>query len=407
MMKFLLLLGFFLTSIECLLPFNQLKRIQSFRANSIMCGKKRNQENDEGSNFWLESLKARQQEITQENYILEQKWRNADCSSQIKLRLPDWTRRLDVEYPLAACGSASGHVYVANVETGEIIATTERKMDEKDNDKEEQMASIDTCIKVERVRELLHYGAGMVGTVDIAFAGDLICVSNPLSDTSSVQIWRMGPESSQHLLFQGYMVGLEGIIVTCLELDEEYLWVGTADGDVFAYSHTETRNSLPLALQTQPKLKWKFQDSVLSLSLQAEIGHGLVTTATGSVELISIDDDGQGKAVCSLYPPLTSKENILTAILTQTNPDNENSYAIIGGGGDGSIWIQPLNMDQHGEISEEQPFKDPLTQISPPHLGPVKCLSSPVPGLLVSGGLDGSVRVWDIEEGASLYQFVG
>jgi WD40 repeat protein len=76
-------------------------------------------------------------------------------------------------------------------------------------------------------------------------------------------------------------------------------------------------------------------------------------------------------------------------------------------GGDGSIWTQPLKVDQYGEVCEEQPFQDPLIQIRPPHLGPVKCLASPIPGLLVSGGLDGSLRVWDIEEGSSLYQFVG
>ena len=295
----------------------------------------------------------------------------------------------------------------------------------------------------------------------IAFKGDLICVSNPLTNKSSVHVWRIDTEAitatatsssslnSQKLLtYQGYMVGLEGVIVTCLELDEEYLWVGTADGDLFVYSHLDGNSSLPLTLQTRPERKWKFQDTIISLHLNQEIGYGLVTTATGSVELLSIDDDdddyddndgdnnsSSNKAICSLYPPLNSKENVLSAILAQFNhptdnnnndddkKENNSSYAIVCGGGDGSIWIQPLNMDQFGELSDEQPFKDPLKQISPPHLGPVKCLASPLPGLLVSGGLDGSVRVWDIQENegdngsgggsgnnsssSSLYQFVG
>lgn len=64
-------------------------------------------------------------------------------------------------------------------------------------------------------------------------------------------------------------------------------------------------------------------------------------------------------------------------------------------------------MDQYGDVSRDQPFQDPLQQVKPAHQGPVKCLANPIPGFLVSGAADGSLRVWDTEENASMYQFVG
>jgi WD40 repeat protein len=367
---------------------------QSSEAYYYLTTKLRRSSDDSDDGSILESLKARQKELNYRSFISEQKWRNADCSSQIKVRLQnDFCRRLDVEYPLAAIGSTSGNIYIANLETGEILTHTAKEVSE------DAMQSVDVCIQVERLRQLLHYGAGRVGTVAVAFSGDLICVSNPLEESSGVQVWRF---DGTQLVCQGNIQGLDCAIVTCLKIAEDYLWVGTAKGNVYAYSLTEDLDSFPLTLQSQAELEWKFANSIISLSLEPSIGHGVVTTASGAVELISMEDDG--KAGCSFYPPLNGKENIVSAILARIT---DTSYAIVCGGGDGSIWSQPLNLDSYGEILDEQPFLDPLTQLRPPHLGPVKCLANPLPGMLVSGGLDGSLRVWDMEEGASLYQFVG
>ena len=49
-------------------------------------------------------------------------WKNAQCSSTIRLSLNDWIRRLAIDtYPLAVAGSANGNIYLADLERGEEL----------------------------------------------------------------------------------------------------------------------------------------------------------------------------------------------------------------------------------------------------------------------------------------------
>jgi WD40 repeat protein len=360
------------------------------------------EENIQGDSL-LESLKARQSELVRDRMRKEQKWRNADCSSGIKLAIPDWVRRLDVEYPLAACGSSSGAVFVANLETGHNVATNVAHNDDEDDTL--VISNPKTPSGLDSVLRLLYGSYDGGGTLAIAFAGDLIATSNR---EGSVELWRLGV-SSQKLVPQGTMKCLDGILVTCLHLDEDYLWVGTANGNLQAYPLEST---LPLALQHEAELEWNFPSALLSLSMCPDIGCGVATTANGSVELVSTEEDG--RAICSFYPPFDSGDRRsspaygMSAILvSHGNVEEGYSYSIACGGSDGSLWLQSLRITEDGEVDEDQPFFEPVRQMRPPHLGPIKCLASPLPGLLISGGLDGCMRVWDVKEASSLYQFVG
>ena len=387
---------------------------------------------------WMESLKARQSQINQESYWKEQKWRHADCRSGAKVALPDWVRRMDVQYPLVACGSSQGNVYIAHLESGDILATTAGEKAASDDDDKDSSVLSEVEQELKRLqkqalgqlsapkrlestlRDLFgSYDGG--GTLAIAFDDNLIAVANR---QGSVEILRF---NEQRLIRQGTLQPLEGIIVTCLELDEDYLWVGTADGKVQAYD----LHGGSLALQTEPELEWEFSSSVLSLSVSSELGYAVLTTSSGGVELINMEDDDR-RPLGSFYPPFDSSTRrsarslALSAVLLEhevlSNDEDDDDdeqdaddvklelpdieYSIACGGNDGSIWIQPLQMTEDGEIDEDRPFSEELFQLGS-HLGAVKCLVSPIPGLLVSGGLDGTMRIWDVVEKESLYQFVG
>jgi WD40 repeat protein len=62
----------------------------------------------------------------------------------------------------------------------------------------------------------------------------------------------------------------------------------------------------------------------------------------------------------------------------------------------------PLNIDQKtGKVDEDNPFdvtESTETAMKPKHTGPVLCLASPNAGMFITGGQDGSIRVWECPE---------
>jgi WD40 repeat protein len=364
------------------------------------------------------SLKARQQELAALDAKRTQKWRSADCDSGIRAALPTWIRRLDVSYPLAACGSATEDIYIANLETGKVLACTNNEHDddrvEKQNDGNKEFPD-----NLEQTVRLLFGSYDGGGTLAIAFFNALICHAGR---KGGVNLWRLDPIiSSQErgsLISQGSMRALEGVLVTCLLLDEDYLWVATADGRIQAYN---LQGDLPLALKKAPDMEWNIDATIVSMSLCPQVGCGVVATSSGGVELFSMEEGG--RSLASFYPPFDSMErkasnvHALCAVIVQhakmANGQGDldpgrDAYSIACGGNDGSLYVQPLQMiATTDQVDTSKPFTKPLRQLRPRHFAPLKCLASPAPGLLISGGLDGTLRVWDIVEAKCLYQFVG
>lgn len=376
-----------------------------------------NNNNNEHNNDWsMEALRSRQAELTTEStsteqYLQDQKWREADCQSRVQVTLPDWVRRLDVQYPLAACGTAKGTIYLTHLETGEILAKGHRDYPGDGDTK------VVDGLTAGQLKALYGTNDGG-GTVAIAFAADLIVEANR---DGGVHFWRLDAGST-NLVYQGTMKALEGVLVTCLQLDDEYLWVASADGKLQAFpldNNSSDSSALPLQMQQTPELFWQFRSQILSLSLTPDIGCGVVTTVRGTVELISMENDG--KPICGFFPPYNydddddddeTEEGIhaLSGILVAHGEEDENGnlpYSIAVGGNDGSLVLQPLRIDEDGEVDEGQPFMGSLRRFTPSHKGAVKCLANPIPGMLISASHDGSMRVWDVATAHCIYQFVG
>lgn len=360
------------------------------------------------SDSLLESLRQRQLELQSDEKERANKWKTADCSSSIRLILPNWVRRLDVEYPLVACGSGRGDVYLGNLETGNVVAigqVEEKEDDDNDNEEESERTK-----KLQKVVRVLFNGYDGGGTLAMAFQGTLICEARR---SGGVHVWRLDPESDR-LVPQGSIPALKDDLVTALHLDKDYLWVGSVDGVLQAYS---LREELPLALQNTPEMEWEFEETILSMAFSLPHGCGAVTTSAGSVSLFSVE--GEDVALGSFYPPFDSTErksvqsfpSSVTFVEMHDARDGSHinkSLLVACGGNDGSIYLQPVELTSSGgEVDADRPFSKPLRPLRPRHFGPAKCLASPVPGILVSAGYDGGMRVWDVHEAICLYQFVG
>lgn len=343
----------------------------------------------------MESLRARQLELQNQEAARYENWKTAKCESSIPVALPDWVRRIDVNYPLVAAGSSSGTLFVCHAETGDILAQSQDAAQEQ-----EELEDIESILRI------LFGPFDGGGTLAIAICGDLIISAGR---QGSVQIHRYD-KTSKLLLSQGSIKALEGLLVTSLQLDEEYAWIGTKDGRVLAYPHSDSLK--PLSLQSEAAFEFTTpsKSSILSLSIDPSIGYGVFTTAQGSVELFSMDnDDHNNRILASWYPPFdngVSRQSSNTYPLTATIVGTKDGgFRMACGASDGSLYLHPLKWENDLDILH--PLDGDAIECQPKHQAPLNCLVSPKPGLLVSGGQDGAIRMWDVSEALCLYQFMG
>jgi WD40 repeat protein len=385
------------------------------------------------SSSFMESLRARQQELLNKNRAMRDQWIRPSASSTSSLAFPDWVRRISVDYPLVACGSASSTIFVAHLETGKVLAASVDQQgfqknqeanymfDEEDEEGDDEPAEQDETLQ-KILRDLYGaYDGG--GTLAIAMSGTLIVDAGR---NKGVRLHRLDT-SSEMLVKQGTIPALDNVLVTALQIvNDEYLWVGTADGRVQVYDSLQN-----LPLHTKPAAEYKLGSAVMSLDIHAKLACAVATTASGSglVYLIPDIEDYESQDVYSFAPPFDGTERrrkstfCLTATIVETHEtetDNSSNvtfssttstspgYSIVCGANDGSIWVQPLAMDESGSLLNlERPFQEAMTPLHPNHFGPVKAMVSPIPNLVCSAGQDGTMRMWDLEKSKILYQFVG
>ncbi|KAL7566347.1 hypothetical protein ACA910_013666 [Epithemia clementina (nom. ined.)] len=401
----------------------------------------------------FQSLRDRADEIAQKTRALTNKWKTGDCKSTLPLALPDWVRRIDVDYPLVACGSSQETVYLGHLETGQIIAQShvggssssssdEEELDNDDDDEEQQEGDRIPDIELEQTLRYMFGSYDGGGTLSIAFQGSLICEG---TRQGGVRIWRVDP-STKTLVSQGSIPALNGRLATCLHLDQDdvgtnRLWVGTHDGEIHLFRMDNPLK--PLALQTTPHYTWTFGKSrscILSMHFCPDFHCGVAALGGGSVQLFSTTVANpnsneqptkttttiqQRAVIDTLYPPFESSSERRSAhvypthaclVQTKLVVDDKNDSEITGltivcGGSDGSMDMQKVAITEHGEIDLDRPFQEPIQAMGQGHLirgsGLIKAMVSPSVNMLVSLGQDGCMRVWDVLEKRPFYSFQG
>ena len=341
---------------------------------------------------------------SQEELQMMSSWRNANCSSTIRLSLDDWVRRLAIDtYPLGVCGSANGSIHLIDLEKGETL----------DCVSDVHEAQIDDEDVEDAMRKLFgkHDGGGILA---ISIRNDIVVSSGREGglqvfkidgeETSYYKGSRGGSATSTklHLKSEGMLFYMVGTLVTSLAFDDSgFLWVGGYDGYVRAFEYDDREKSL--VEQTEPSFEIEIGSEVLHVSVNESVGCGVASTADGEVVLFSLEE---GEIITRWKPfgkgvGKRKREYARTAIIVQNDEASESNgavWSIIAGGSEGSMFQSRLNVDSIGYVSDRSPLVDDESLIGrfrPSHIMSVMALSSPFAGVVVSGSQDGHMRVWD------------
>lgn len=352
-------------------------------------------------------------------------WKEANCVSTVRLSLGDWVRRMAIDiYPLAVCGSASGNLYLADLQRGEeldcLVQLHAAQVDDNENPPD----------KIEEALECLYGQTDGGGVIAVAMKDDLIVsagregsvrVSAISGQEEEVYKGSRGGTSRQTkltLVPQGTIRSLDGsetgsgdVLITALAFDDAgILWAGGFDGILRGYNYEE-QDALgrPLMIRQQSLYEINCGSGIVSLSVNDEIGCGVVSTVEDGIILFSLED-GEILGKWNPFVKKVRKEFARSAIVVRNDKastfgiEEKDVWSVIIGGSRGSMFQRRLNVDPTGSyVSESHPFLDQTKQgkglfpvkMRPSHLGAVVNLASPAPGLFVSGAQDGSMRVWD------------
>lgn len=405
-------------------------------------------------------------------------WRQANCISTVRLTLPDWIRRLAVDlYPLVVCGSASGNLYLGDLEEGDVL------------DCLENVHAAQVVVGMNDDRDIAEALTKLYGKYDgggvlaLAIKDDLIVsagreggvhVCTIVGEETEVYLGIRGGTSRQtklRLQREGKLRGLEGNgygndlvpgerglegptpaisssapLITSLIFDSQgTLWVAGYDGTLRGYHHEELdANARPLMLrQKHAEYEINIGSPIVSMTVNDELGCGVLTTTTKGVLLFSLDD-GQVLGQWNPFEYSKREEFARTALIVATEESGDDyslpfgpaaslsRWTLVTGGSKGSMYQRSVAVDPRtGFIDEESPFltssgalqgqKDQIEsevrddrseydeeqvtldipgvpqKIRPNHLGPIVDLASPAPGLFISGSHDGTMRVWSCD----------
>eukprot|EP00526_Cylindrotheca_closterium_P013368 CAMPEP_0113637276 /NCGR_PEP_ID=MMETSP0017_2-20120614/19505_1 /TAXON_ID=2856 /ORGANISM="Cylindrotheca closterium" /LENGTH=532 /DNA_ID=CAMNT_0000548283 /DNA_START=68 /DNA_END=1666 /DNA_ORIENTATION=+ /assembly_acc=CAM_ASM_000147 len=370
---------------------------------------------------WFDALKRRQRSI--EKVAVEssssarylQNWKSANCASTVRLSLDDWIRRMAIEnYPLAVCGSASGHIYLADLQQGQALDCIQ---DIHSAQLHEDDSRYTTTFQNAMNDLYGRYDGG--GVIALAIKGDIVAsagreggvhiatITGEEEDLYKGSRGGIARQTKLSLKREGFLRGLENssdALITSLAFDASgTLWVGGYDGNLMGYDAEEMdADNRPMLLrQKYPMFETNLNSPILSISINDDIGCGVGCTRGGGIFIFSTDD---GQVFATWKPVGKRDEFFRTAIIVQNDPDPESIWSIVCGGSEGSVFQRALNVDiLSRSVSDAAPFRDMIegsthelpSKLRPNHQGSVLAMASPFPGLLVTGAQDGNVRVWD------------
>ncbi|KAL7426317.1 LOW QUALITY PROTEIN: hypothetical protein ACHAXH_000315 [Discostella pseudostelligera] len=332
-------------------------------------------------------------------------------------------------YPFVACGSAYGSIYVANVESQQVLGVAQGvhcPSSAEDDLLDDELAR---CLYGE-------YDGG--GVLSVAMYGSNLVASS--GREGGVKLFKLvaRKDSTRRSSSELKLIGkvLPNILVTCLKFDAfGQLHMGGQDGclRMANVNNLSSNEQFDYDAMQEVKLLSSSSSSVLSLAISEELD--MVTTGhiNGDICIYSLnsDNDCNDAHLLGVWNPFRGTNTQSVAFISsgeqqqndtgvQNNSINAaTSWSIVAGGGNGEVWlaqIEPsyihaakspllVNDDENvGATTVQQvtsttvPIikENSIQQIQPSHRGPVLSLATQPGGVLVSAGHDSMLRVTQI-----------
>lgn len=351
------------------------------------------------------SLRRRQEELRSDSEETDRRWSEADFTTTAGLSLEDdWIRRIDVgPWPLAAVGSASGRIRVADLSTQRVVADS--------GDEQHAARGGDPGLL-----HSLHGAYDGGGVLAVAMHDDVVVSAGR---EGNVKVWRYHEDGNdndnndqQQLRAQGGP--LDGVFVSSLSFDAQgALWVGGYNDKTVRRLELDTHNEYGAIKITVP-LTVQFSSPVLSVATDTDLDLCVCGLEDGTVQLVRMTS---GDVLPDSWRPFGDDDDDTTVArsVAVVRQDDGDEGSVVCGGGDGSLHLQRLSVHERTGKVVGLDCAVGAEKITPSHGGPVVSMAARRGGLLVTGAHDGSLRVWDCNTtprsdgtgSRSLYHLVG
>jgi len=217
---------------------------------------------DEAQLALFASLRARSLEIERE---VAERWREAAPVSSVPVALNDWIRRVALDWPLAACGTARGGLVLADLSSGDMLACAQ----------DAHPSVVDTPEVRSAMREL-HGEYDGNGVLSVALCGSRVASAGR---EGGVRLWRL--DGDELVPTAELKVGALASSLLLPAGEEGPLWASFLDGSLCRWSSLGGE---------EPSLVVSCSAAALAAACCAPLELVAAATSAGEVELFSTRD---------------------------------------------------------------------------------------------------------------------
>ena len=290
------------------------------------------------------SLRARQEALKSEEQRLVQRWRTGQCASKAQLFLDDWVRRVSLDWPLVAVGSAGGSVFVADAQSGKVLAESRGA----------HPAYIETMEAEMQMRQLHgDYDGGGVTALELSLSQNTLVSGGRDGRTL---VWQYDVDAAQLSLCATLACGGAAVSAVAISGDGASIWTASLDHKIRRWDRVAGEGS---GGAYECRVTHDLGSAVLCLAVESQRQWLLAGTADGHAVVLDLAGDScrplaepPPPAVIRCWRPHAGARTRCIAVYEEDMEGGGKEASVMTGGSDGRIIRVRLQRREGGAGSE-------------------------------------------------------